>query len=142
MQTSHVKGRLREIDRTLQSLLSAHSRRRLIAQHRSLWAQSRRRWLRSSPASIDRSDHQGRPIRDIHHPAQMLRSQPALPPFAAFAKSGNDHTHRLRNKADFQFFRLKVRFLVVAHALIEVMHILKAVDRRRDALHPGLYLQR
>ncbi len=46
------------------------------------------------------------------------------------------------DKADFQSGKLKVHFLVVAHALTEVMHILKAVDRRRDTLHPGLYLQR
>lgn len=47
-----------------------------------------------------------------------------------------------RDKADFQSNKLKVRSFFVAHVLTEVMHFLQAIDRRRDTLHPGLYLQR
>ena len=44
---------------------------------------------------------QSRPLADIHRPTRMLRSQPALPAFAARARFNGGQTHSLAEKRPF-----------------------------------------
>ncbi|MFT5796127.1 MAG: hypothetical protein ACI9PY_002939 [Ascidiaceihabitans sp.] len=50
------------------------------------------------PAKRSRFDQHERPIAAVGHYRSMLRSQPALPTFAASAKSGGGRTHAMRTK--------------------------------------------
>lgn len=55
----------------------------------------------------------GRPIPAIHRPVKMLRSQPALPTFAAPAQSSSRWTTATRDKAPFRCVCAKVGFAKV-----------------------------
>ena len=55
----------------------------------------------------------GRPIPAVHRPVKMLRAQPALPTFAAMAKSEWGRTYKSRDEAALELTIPNVHFFHV-----------------------------